>query len=307
MKPYLFICLLYLHLFSPARNIPPGYHLDEGKRYTLVISVQQNTFSEAYNSGSEISLDQKMTLHFDILSKLDDETYSALVSYDNLFLSMLAPSMNIDINTGTGRNKILESLIDSLESQSFRIHLNRNGSIIMLDDINSFFFRMYDHILSTEEEQDVTIKTLREAYGQNAFSSIANTFINLYPSDHGTSEWEKSFDYYFNTKPVRMTNRFLLVKQTKEKNTIQGMGMIETTGEIVETSGNSTFRSSASGSQTFDLHTDPSSGWLKYGVSRQRILIKTTIIKDSFLPEGLEIPSYAETVFNVEGKMPATQ
>ena len=46
---------------------------------------------------------------------------------------------------------------------------------------------------------------------------------------------------------------------------------------------------------------DIETGWLKQCVSRQRLVIETTIIKDPYLPEGLKIPSFTETLFEVKG------
>lgn len=284
-----------------GQNGTIGYNLEPGKRYSLIISLNQSTFSDTYGQSNDVSLDLRMTLHFDIQRQVGDQYYTANVSYDDLFLSMLAPSMKIDINSGTGKNIILSNLLDTLESRIFRMQLNRDGSIIMFSDINACFFKMYDYDLATEEERDVIIKTLREAFGNDSFNSICNIFVNLYPQDNHAGNWEKSFSYYFNTKPVVMTNRFFLVKQTVKQNTIQGIGMISTTESIIETNQGTTVSSSASGSQTYDLQTDPVSGWLLEGSSRQRVMVKTTIIRDNHLPEGLEIPSYTETLFSLRG------
>ena len=60
-------------------------------------------------------------------------------------------------------------------------------------------------------------------------------------------------------------------------------------------------KSAVSGSQTYDFQMNPESGWLKQCVSRQRVMIETTILKSSYLPTGLKIPSYTETVFEVKG------
>jgi hypothetical protein len=60
-------------------------------------------------------------------------------------------------------------------------------------------------------------------------------------------------------------------------------------------------KSTVSGSQTYDFHMDPGTGWLKRCVSRQRVIIETTILKSNYLPPGLKIPSYTETAFEVIG------
>ena len=294
-------CSLIVSASCFAQDAKLGYHLDVGKMYSLNISIQQNTFSESYDQGNNISVDLKMTLHFDIVSQLNSDVYYAMVRYDNLFFSMLAPTLKIDINSESGNNTILPVMIDSLEAKNFKVQLGRDGSIVMFGNINEFFYNMYDFDISSEEEQDVIIKTLREAFGNNAFTSICNLFVNFHPSIDSTRNWEKDYTYYFNTKPVNMVSRFFLIKQTEVQNTVQGIGIISTDEQVIETMNNTTVLSSASGSHTFDLQVDPKTGWLLVGSSRQRILITTTIVKDSHLPEGLEIPSYTETTFSIEG------
>jgi hypothetical protein len=36
-------------------------------------------------------------------------------------------------------------------------------------------------------------------------------------------------------------------------------------------------------------------------VSKQRVIVETTIVSSPHLPEGLKIPSYTETSFEVKG------
>ena len=230
-------CSLIVSASCFAQDAQLGYHLDVGKRYSLNISIQQNTFSENYDQGNNISLDLKMTLHFNIVSQLNNDVYYAMVKYDNLFFSMLAPTLKIDINSESGNNAILRLMIDSLEAKSFRIQLGRDGSMVMFGNINAFFYNMYDLDISSEEEQDVIIKTLREAFGNNAFTSIYNLFVNFHPAIDSTRNWEKDYTYYFNTKPVNMVSRFFLIKQTEVQNTVQGIGMISTDEQVLEVIG----------------------------------------------------------------------
>jgi hypothetical protein len=301
MLRILIFCSLIISASSYAQDAHLGYHLDVGKRYSLNISIQQNTFSEDFDQGNNISLDLKMTIHFDIISQLNSDVYYAMVKYDNLFFSMLAPTLKIDINSESGNNTLLPVMIDSLETKSFKIQLGKDGSVVMFGNINEFFYNMYDFDISSEEEQDVIIKTLREAFGNNAFTSICNLFVNFHPSIDSERNWEKKYTYFFNTKPVNMESQFFLIKQTEVQNTVQGIGMISTDEQVLETINSTSVLSSAAGSHTFDLQVDPKTGWLKIGSSRQRIMITTTIVKDAQLPEGLEIPSYTETTFGLEG------
>jgi hypothetical protein len=59
--------------------------------------------------------------------------------------------------------------------------------------------------------------------------------------------------------------------------------------------------SAVSGTQTYDLQMDRETGWPVKSISRQRVVIETTIVRSPYLPEGLKIPSYTETLFEVTG------
>jgi hypothetical protein len=115
------------------------------------------------------------------------------------------------------------------------------------------------------------------------------------------SNWTNDITYHFNTKAVKMVNRYFLTKVTEAMVMIQGMGMLNSTKEFFETTGMGDVKSTVSGSQTYDFHMDPETGWLKRCVSRQRVVIETTILKSNFFPPGLKIPSYTETAFEVTG------
>ena len=98
-----------------------------------------------------------------------------------------------------------------------------------------------------------------------------------------------------------MSNRYYLSRTTNDVLIIQGLGMLNAMKEYYETTGLGDVKSAVSGSQTYDFQMDPESGWLKKCISRQRVMIETTILNSSYLPSGLKIPSYTETVFEVTG------
>ena len=116
------------------------------------------------------------------------------------------------------------------------------------------------------------------------------------------NNWTNDITYFFNTKAVKMVNRYYLTKSTGDMQVIQGMGMLNAMKEFFETTGMGKVKSTVSGSQTYDFQVDRLSGWPKRCVSRQRVMIETTILESKYLPAGLKIPSYTETVFEVKGE-----
>jgi hypothetical protein len=126
-------------------------------------------------------------------------------------------------------------------------------------------------------------------------------FVSVYPVVQPMTNWTRDITYYFNTKPVKMVNRYYYTRTTGEDVIIQGIGMLNSTKNYYEETDMGDVESSVSGSQTYDFLMEPETGWLNRCVSRQRAVIETTIIRSSFLPKGLKIPSYTETVFEVKG------
>jgi len=170
-----------------------------------------------------------------------------------------------------------------------------------LEGLESIFESLSSFPASDTNQQRVIIKTLEEVYGPDSFKSQFSLFATIYPVLESMTNWTSDILYYFNTKPVWILNRYNLSRYTENSVTIQGLGMLNATKEFKEKTNMGEVKSAVSGSQTYDFQMDPESGWIKRCVSRQRILVETTILKSSYLPAGLKIPSYTETVFEVKG------
>lgn len=283
-----------------AQEATLAYHLKPGTSYFLDIDLQQNTRSEAMNSP-EISLSSRTKIEF-LVDSLDVQGLIYLtVQYNDLQLSMLAPGMNMDFNSKSGKNELLSDLVKLLTGNSFQMTMDMTGDIKHLEGLVPLFESLNAYPARDTNEYQVVLKTLEEAFGPDSFRSLMGLFISIYPVIQPMTSWTHDITYFFNTKPVQMVNRYNLTKSTREMHTIQGLGMLSTMKEFEEQTSMGEVRSAVSGSQTYDFQIDPGSGWLRRCVSRQRIMIETTIIRSSILPSGLKIPSYTETVFEVHG------
>jgi hypothetical protein len=175
------------------------------------------------------------------------------------------------------------------------------GELLSITGLDGLFAPLEAYPASDTIEQEVILKSLEETYGADALRSLFNLFVWVYPVLNPMTNWTNDVTYYFNTKSVSMVNRYLLSRSTEASVGIQGIGMLNSTKDFFETTGLGDVKSSVTGSQTFDFQMNPENGWLKRCVSRQRVIIETTILKSSSLPPGLRIPSYTETVFEVSG------
>lgn len=294
----LFSLIFALQAFTQETRL--SYNLQPGERYVLDLDIQQNTHSESINS-EEISLFNQMKLEFNIDSTDNLGLIYMTVRYRDLLLSMLAPGLGININSETGENKMLSVMVDSLQQGTFRVVMDLSGELKSLEGITQLFQSLGVPASDDSSEQQVILKTLDEVYGQDAFKSIFSLFVSVYPVIQPIANWTSDITYFFNTKSVQMSNRYYLTRTTDEVVIIQGLGMLNSMGEFQEKTSMGEVKSGVSGSQTYDFQMDLETGWLKRCVSRQRVVIETTIISSSYLPAGLKIPSYTETVFEVKG------
>ena len=300
---YIFIALtLLLVQLNELEAQEPGltYNLQVGKSYFLETDLQQSTHSESVDS-EEISFYNLTRMEFSV-DKIDSaKQYHMSVRYRDLLISMLAPQLDIDISSASRKDTLFTEMVNMLEQGSFSLVMTARGELVSMEGLDELFASLADLQVSDTIEQQVIMKTLEEAYGPDALKSLCNVFVWIYPVITPMSNWTNDITYYFNTKAVKMVNRYFLTKTTDDLVVIQGMGMLNSTKEFFETTGMGDVKSTVSGSQTYDFHMDPETGWLKRCVSRQRVIIETTILKSNYFPPGLKIPSYTETAFEVTG------
>ena len=296
------LCALSLLVSGPLTGQEPRlyYELQAGESYSLEIDLQQSTSSESMER-EEISFYSlaKLVLKVDTVHENGD--YTLGVFYKDLLISMISPEMGIDISSASSKNPLFSRMVDQLENDTFQVLMSPAGKLKELWGLEDMFA-----VLETEQdrdslEQEVILNTLNEAYGPDAFSSFFNLFVWIYPVISPMNNWTNDITYYFNTKAVKIVNRFVLSKATDDFLVIQGLGMLNANKEFYETTNMGDVKSSVSGSQTYDFQLDRRTGWLNKCMSRQRVLIETTILKSKYFPSGLKIPSFTETVFEVKG------
>ena len=279
-----------------------SYRLQPGDSLFVEIDLQQNTHSESMDS-EEISFYSLTRVSFRVDSLSHGGQIHMSARYGHLMISMLAPQLDMDISSSSGKNQLLTEMVRQLEQDCFRVVISPAGELLELEGLEDIFSLLESRTENDTTQQQVILNTLEEAFGQDAFSSLFNLFIWIYPVIPPMTNWTNDMIYYFNTKPVKMLNRYFLTKTTDEMVVIQGMGMHNASKEFRENTGMGEVKSAVSGSQTYDFQMERDSGCLKRCVSRQRTVIETTILKSSYFPPGLKIPSYTETIFEVKGRI----
>jgi len=277
-----------------------SYRLQPGERYYLKSDLQQSTHSESIDS-EEISFYSLTGIEFRVDSMDRSGNYFMSARYRDLLISMLAPHLDIDINSSSGKDRMLTEMVTLLEQDSFLLVMTPRGELLGMTGLDELFEPLTAYPAADTAEQEVIRKSLEETYGADALRSLFNLFVWIYPVLNPMTNWTNDVTYYFNTKSVSLVNRYMMSRSTDASVIIQGIGMLNSTKDFFETTGLGDVKSSVTGSQTFDFQMNPENGWLKRCVSRQRVIIETTILKSSHLPQGLRIPSYTETVFEVSG------
>jgi hypothetical protein len=276
------------------------YDLKQGETFVLDVEIQQRTSSESVET-EEISLSSHSLLEFRVDSVVPGEAYHMSVRYRDLRLSMIAPGLDIAFNSEDLSNPTLTAMLDSLESGSFQITIDRRGELTSVGGLDPAFISRSSTPEEAFSEQQVVLQTLEEVYGPDSFRSLAGLFLTVYPVLPSMTNWTNDMIYFFNTRPVQMAGSYNLARSTESYHVIQGLGMLNSSSGFEEETGLGRVESTVSGSQTFDFQMDRNTGWLNRCVSRQRVLIQTTILSSPSLPEGLKIPSYTETFFEVTG------
>ncbi len=82
-----------------------AYSIYPGEKYMLDIDIQQTTHSESINS-EEINLYSRTKLEFRVDSIDEKDRIYLRAMYTDLLVSMLAPRMNIDINSSNGQRSL---------------------------------------------------------------------------------------------------------------------------------------------------------------------------------------------------------
>jgi len=277
----------------------PAFQLESGKIYYLKIQMNQETQTENNVMLGNVSLEIRCNLKMQVTAINSANNYSIKGVFSKLMLSFLSPASGQIISSETSAFGPLRVYLDSLLSHSFRIEMSRHGEIVNISGLDSVIMDFYNNERYNPQQHDLIIKTIKEAFGEQALQSMLNIALNVY-NDSNAIKTEKSYEIAFNAREVRIQNKLYYSQDSNGDNRIQGIGLIEKDVEVFDLE-NISISTSLKGTQTYDYLFDKNNGWIKEGVSRQKIQSLSTIEGHEELPDGLKIPSYTETEFNFNG------
>lgn len=292
--------LFFIILFPVILTYSQGYHLEVGEKYRLYQSFTQNTITETSSVRGNVSLDIRSTVIINVIAINDTLGYEIECHYEDLALSLFSSDMDITISSETRGISLIMKYVDMLEEHTFNGILSYTGELISITGLDEHIMLFYNEKEDRYNEQDIIIKTLKEAFGEDAFQGFINLCLNVY-CQNNDSICKKDVVYSFNARPINLQNTFYMMAPKNGHIRIQGIGSIVASEEEIEFEGG-TISTKLNGNQTFDHLFDAKTGWLLEGHSKQKIYVNTVFRGNTNFPEGLEVPSITETQFDFFGR-----
>ncbi len=296
LKKHFFVLFLLPSLLSYGQ----GYNLEPGEIYRLSQSFTQNTYTESPTMSGNVSLDINSSIVMEITEKPDSVHYKIECQYEDLSLSLFSPDMNIVLSSETSSFSLITKYLNLLEEHKFEATLSKYGEISDITGLDEYIISLYKTSEQNFNEQDIIIKTVIEAFGEDAFNGFINLTLNVY-CESTDNRCSKDVEYSFNAKPLFLHNSFYLQITKGDQRRIQGLGMIDANDEEIEFEGG-TISTSLNGKQTYDYLFNNQTGWLIEGNSKQKIYLLSVFHGNKDMPDGLKIPSFTETEFQFKGE-----
>lgn len=293
---------LFLLLFLLPAQFALGQQLvlHSGEQYVISQSFNQNTFAESSSARGNVSLDLSSSLLVEVLEEVDSSGWLIRCQYQDLNLSLFSPNLDITISSETRGISLIMDYMDRLEEHQFTAQLSPNGELMNIENLDEHILDYYNIEEKNLNEQDLIIKTIKEAYGEDALTGFFNLTMHVY-CEGSAMKCEKDVSYAFNANSVFLKNSFFIQPDKDGQRRIQGLGIIIDQTEVMEFEGGS-ISTSLNGSQTYDHLYEAGSGWLIEGFSKQKVYLKSVFHGSSEMPDGLEVPSVTETDYYFWGE-----
>ena len=118
---------------------------------------------------------------------------------------MMAPQIGIDISSASAKNQQLSQMVELNSKRKLSSWHVPCGRTQRTNRAWKAFLQPWNPSRQSDSlEQEVILNTLNEAYGPDAFTSMFNLFLWIYPVISPMNNWTNDITYYFNTKAVKL-------------------------------------------------------------------------------------------------------
>lgn len=282
-------------IWAQSARIEP----ETNSAYFLEISMMQETESENPELAKNLSLELSCKIIFQLRDQLENSIYMFDASYEDLELSFFSPQVDYYISSNQNDFKFIRKYLAQLEQAEFPVTLSSNGQCLHVTGIDSLIASLQsDSEISTKQRQ-LFIKTIKEAFGEQAFTSLINLALHIYPNPAEEKDGINTY-LFFNAREIPLRENFFIQSAGDQMNRVQGIGVIPEKIDTVQWN-DFTLISSLKGNQTYDFLVYEKNGWIKEGISKQKIHSVSELSGHADLPEGLKIPSITVTDYTFHG------
>lgn len=309
------IILLLASGLLHGQDRPPRYKLEPGDRYFLEQKLSQTTRTEDGNLAGNVSLDISNTLSLEVTLVTAGGNYLMNCTYKSLELDFFAPQADIALSSSNSAFIPIKSYLNTLQESSFTVLMSAHGAFLEVRGLDSIINNLVpaetndaeatggDEQVKKRSEraesEDLVRKTIHDAFGARALTSTANIALNFY-DDTSMYQCVKQTEVLFNGRPVKITNNLYFRTLDDHARRVQGVGVIGESNATLEMN-DMLLVTSLKGNQTYDFLCDLPSGWIREGMSKQKIHSLSGVRNHDELPEGLKIPSVTESEYRFRG------
>lgn len=297
------ITIIFLILTSGllrAQELPPRYRLVPGEQYFLSQKLSQTTRTEDGNLVGNVSLDISNTLDLEVASVTGAGDYLLNCRYTSLELDFFAPQADIALSSSSTTFTPIKTYLSHLEGSPFNVLMSPYGAFLEIRGLDSIINNLTDLGETVNVETgDLIKKTIHDAFGAAALRSTANIAMHFY-DDTSTFKCVKETGVLFNGRPVKITNNLYFTTLEDNRRRVQGVGVIGASSTTIEMN-DYLLVTSIRGNQTYDFLCELPSGWIREGMSKQKIHSLSGVRNHDELPAGLKIPSITESEYRFTG------
>ncbi|MEX0985831.1 MAG: DUF6263 family protein [Bacteroidales bacterium] len=293
------ILFLFSLTYANGQSEPHRYRFSIGEEYYLKTSMKQNTETENMELQGNVSLDIKSTLLMAVSSITSTGHYELNCWYEGLTLNFFSPGSEIFISTEASEFHPIRTYITELEKNTFKVVMSDIGEFILIEQLDSIINSFLSNLDTVTTKDSIIVKTIKESFGEEALRGLGNTVLNVF-NDSSATSCTKESTFSFNAKPVQIIKNIYYHPASESTFRVQGIGIIEETTDIFELR-EMALVTTMKGNQTYDFLCSYDTGWIKKGVSKQRIHTLSVMKSHNDIPDGLKIPSFTESEYIFKG------
>lgn len=286
-------------------------NLEKGSTYTS--NQVNNTSIDQTIQGQDIHFDMKIgaMISFKVEDIVDD-VYVMETMYENMHMSMKNSFINIDIDT---RNEqadsinifagIMHTIMKNIMNKPFTVKMDKHGEIQSIDGIAAAFENAVAKVSEEKEMDDQTRATvmqqLRESYGDEAFKSSFEIYMNFYPEQpvEVKDTWNKKIEMK-STVTGTYDVTYTLNSIDKGQYNITGEGKFNSENDDYSLVSGMQMKYNMTGGYNVDMKVSKKTGWIEEASIEQTLEGDVDVKPSEQLPDGMTFPMSMKAITTIK-------